>query len=106
VLGALVAAVGALILGEYQFEGLLPFGAGALFGLVVAEVVVEVGRRRTAPVAIVAGLSAAAGLVWAGWISAGSGLSPIPSGAWLAAVVGFVAAVLRTIDVGRLRFRR
>jgi hypothetical protein len=103
VLGALVAVIGALILGEYQFEGLLPFGAGALFGLVVAEVVVEVGRRRTVLVAIVAGLSAGVGLVWAGWISAGSGLSPIPSGAWLAAGVGFAAAVLRTIDLRRSR---
>ena len=52
--------------------------AGALFGLVVAEIVVEVGRRRTVGVAVVAGLEAAGGLVWAGWISAGEGLEPIP----------------------------
>ncbi len=102
-LGALVAVLGAFILGEYQFEGLLPFGAGALFGLVVAEVVVEVGRRRTVPVGVGAGLFAAGGLVWAGWISSGSGLSPIPSGAWLAAGVGFVAAVLRIVPLRRRR---
>ena len=105
-LGVLVAVFGALILGEYQFEGLLPLGAGALFGLVVAEVVVEVGRRRSVPIGIAAGLATVGGLLWAGWISAGSGLGPIPGGAWVAAAVGFLAAVLRTTDFRRLRSRR
>ena len=93
-LGALASILGAFILGEYQFEGYLPVTAGALFGVVVAELVLEVGRRRTIGVGVVAGLEAAGGLVWAGWISGGEGLGPIPGGAWVAAGVALVAAVL------------
>ena len=95
-LGALTATLGAFLLGEYQFNDALPVVAGALFGLVVAEVVVEVGRRRTLAVAAIAGVESAAGLVWAGWISSGTGLEPIASGAWLAAAIGFAAAFART----------
>jgi peptidoglycan/LPS O-acetylase OafA/YrhL len=98
-----VAALGALILGEYEFEGTLPLVAGLLFGLVVAEVAIEVGRRRTWVVGAVAGLLAAAGLVWAGWISSGEGLNPMPSGAWLAAGLALLVAVGRTIAGGGRR---
>lgn len=97
-LGAIASILGAFILGEYQFEGYVPITAGVLFGLVVAEIVVEVGRRRTLVVGALAGLEAAGGLVWAGWISGGEGLGPIPGGAWLAAGLAVVAAVLRTHD--------
>src|SRR5687767_3656416 len=45
VAGAAVAAFGALILGEYEFRGTMPYVAGVLFGLVVAEAVVGVARR-------------------------------------------------------------
>lgn len=96
VAGALLAVLGAFVLGEYQFEGYLPATAGALFGVVVAEVVLEVGRRRTIAVGAAAGLEAAAGLVWAGWISAGEGLAPIPGGAWLAAGIAVLTAVAWT----------
>ena len=96
-LGALVATFGAFVLGEYQFDGWLPVVAGGLFGVVVAEVVVEVGRRRTVPVGLGAGLEAAGGLLWAGWISAGEGLEPMPAGAWLAAGIGLLAAVARVV---------
>ena len=100
-LAAAAAVLGAFILGEYQFEGWLPVGAGALFGLVVAEVAVEVGRRRTAGVGLTCGALAAAGLLLAGWISAGEGLEPIPGGAWLAALVGACVAILRVVGFGR-----
>lgn len=102
VLGALVATLGAFLLGEYQFDGALPIVAGVLFGLVVAEVVVEVGRRRTLPVALGAGVEAGAGVVWAGWISAGEGLEPIAGVAWLAAGVAVLVAAAR-IAGGRWR---
>jgi hypothetical protein len=97
-LGAVVATFGAFVLGEYEFEGWLPIGAGLLFGAVVAEIVVEVGRRRTLPVAVATAVIVAGGLLWAGWISAGEGLEPIPGGAKLAAAVGSVIAGARTFD--------
>jgi len=104
-LAALAATLGAFLLGEYQFDGLLPLGAGVLFGAVIAEIVVEVGRRRTLPVAALAGVITAGGLLWAGWISAGEGLNPIAGGAKLAAAIGFVTAASRALDWRSLRRR-
>jgi hypothetical protein len=95
VLAAAASVLGALVLGEYQFDGLLPVAAGVIFGLVVAEIAVEVGRRRTWPIAVACAALAAAGLVWAGWISAGEGLNPIAGGAWLAAGLAAVTAIVR-----------
>lgn len=96
VCGAAVAALGALILGEYEFTGTLPYVAGPLFGFIVGEVVVGVGRSRSGLVALVAGLMAAAGLAWAGWIDSTEGVEPIKALAWVAAGLGFVVAVVRT----------
>lgn len=94
-LGALASTLGAFMLGEYQFEGTMPILAGLLFGAVIAEGVVEIGRRQTALIGVVTGLEVAGGLLWAGWISAGEGLEPISSGHWLAALIGFLTAVVR-----------
>lgn len=99
---ALLASVlGAFILGEYQFTGWLPVVAGVLFGLVVAELAVEIGRRRSLPVGLTCGLISAGALVWAGWISAGEGLEPIAGGAWLAAALAFVTATARGVGSRR-----
>src|SRR3546814_9198075 len=68
VLAALVAALGALILGEYEFDGALPFVAGPLFGLVLGELVVGVGRSRHLLIAVLTASLAAGGIAWAGWI--------------------------------------
>ena len=91
--GVAVAAVGAQILGEYEFVGFMPFVAGPLFGLAVAEAVAWAsggGRGRGA--AVVAALVAAAGLVWAGWIDSGEGIDPMPGLVWPAAALGAVVA--------------
>ena len=93
---ALVAALGALILGEYEFEGTLPFVAGPLFGLVVGEVVVGVGRSRRLPVAVVAGALAAAGIAWAGWIDSSEGVEPVKGLVWVSASLAALAAAVRT----------
>ena len=50
-LGALVAAFGALFLGEYEFDEALPIGAGVLMGYLVAEVVVSIGKHRSTGIA-------------------------------------------------------
>lgn len=94
VAGAGVAAVGALLLGEYPFSGLPILGAAALLGVFVAEVVVGVGRRRGWYPAVACGGLAVLGMTWGGWISEGRHLSRLPAGGWLAvAVAGGVAAV-------------
>ena len=99
VCAAFVASLGALILGEYEFTGTLPWFAGPLFGLAVGETVVAVGRSRATAVAGVASLLALGGITWAGWIDSTEGVEPIHSGVWVAAALAAVAAFLRTADL-------
>lgn len=93
--GAAVAALGALVLGEYEFDGSLPFVAGPLFGLVVAEVVVGVGRARSLMVAAVAACLAFGGIAWAGWIDSSQGVEKVKSLVWVAAVLAALVAGAR-----------
>lgn len=95
VLGAAVAAIGGLILGEYPFTGVTPYIAGVLFALVVAEVIVSVSRRSGIVTAVAAAVCTVGGLGWAVWISSGEGIDPIPIGGWMALVVGAVVALGR-----------
>lgn len=97
VAGAAVAALGALILGEYEFKGSMPYVAGVLFGLVVAEAVLAVARRGGPLLAGAAGVLAAGGLVWAAWISSGRDWHYVPGAAWIAVALGGVVALARTL---------
>ena len=96
VVGALVCAIGALILGEYEFNGVTPVGAGLLFGLVISEIVLEVGARRHPIIGLLSAAMVAGALAWAGYVSSGEGLRPFPNGAWVAMAFGAVAAGIRT----------
>lgn len=96
VVAAAVAALGALMLGEYEFTGLLPFVAGPLLGLVVGEVVVGVGRSRSVRSALLAGSIAFGGIAWAGWIDSTEGVEPVKGLVWVAAVMAATAAAVRT----------
>jgi hypothetical protein len=93
--GAAVAAIGGLILGEYEFVGFMPFIAGPLFGLAVAEAVTWAGSERGTVPGAVAGVLAALGLVWAGWIDSGEGIDPMPALVWPAAALGALTAAWR-----------
>ena len=101
--GALVCAIGALILGEYEFNGVTPVGAGVLFGLVISEIVLEIGARRHPIIGLLSAAMVAGALAWAGYVSSGEGLRPFPNGAWVAMACGAVAAGSRT---GGWRARR
>lgn len=90
--GEAVAAVGALILGEYEFAGAIPFVAGVLFGLAVAEVMMSVGRAGTLRMAAWAALMSGGGILWAAWISSGRGVAPIPSMGYFSVALGAVVA--------------
>jgi hypothetical protein len=93
--GVAAAALGALILGEYEFTGTLPFVAGPLFGLVIGEIVVGVGRARSLVIGAIASVAAFAGIVWAGWIDSSEGVEPVKALVWVAAPLAAVAAMLR-----------
>jgi hypothetical protein len=101
VLGAATAALGALILGEYEFAGTLPWVAGPLFGLVIGEVVAGVGRSRHLAVATMAAVLSFAGVAWAGWIDSTQGIEPIKRLVWVSASLAAVAALLRTAGLRR-----
>ena len=89
---ACVAAIGALILGEYDFSGFTPYIAGALFGLVVAEVTLTIARVGKPLLAGAAAGLSGLGMLWAAWISSGHGVAPIPTGAYLGMLLALVVA--------------
>ena len=93
-LGALVAAIGALALGEYEFDEALPIGAGPLLGLILAEIVVSLGRHRSPTMAAILAVWAATAVLLAGHLDA-NGVEPIKQGAYLSAGLAALAAGLR-----------
>lgn len=96
VAAALACALGGVILGEYEFTGLTPIPTGVLFGLVISEIVIEIGRVRAPALAVITAAMVAGALYWAAWISSGDGLKPFPSGGWIAMACGALAAGWRT----------
>jgi hypothetical protein len=103
VAGAATCALGALILGEYEFSGVTPIGAGILFGLVISEIVLEVGATRHPVIGVLTAAMVAGALAWAGYVSSGEGLRPFPNGAWVAMAFGAAAGGIRA---GGFRSRR
>jgi len=106
VLGAAVAALGALILGEYEFTGTLPWIAGPLFGLAIGEVIVGVGRVRHRAIAGLAASLSFAGIAWAGWIDSTQGVEPVKGLVWVSAVLAAAAAYLRVAGLPARRSPR
>lgn len=99
-LGALVAALGALFLGEYEFDETLPIVAGPLLGLVMAEIVVSVGGHHSWTMAGILAVFAGVALLLAGHLDA-NGVEPVKSGAYLSAVLAAAGAAVRAAPWGR-----
>jgi hypothetical protein len=95
VAGGAVAAVGALVLGEYDFEGAVVIVMGVLFGLAVVEVALWLADRPPPWLAAVVAVEAGGGLLWAGWISVHHRGVGVPGGAYVAALVGAGTAGFR-----------
>lgn len=102
--GALVAALGAVFLGEYEFDETLPIAAGALLGLIVAEIVVSLGRHRSWTMAGILAVLVGVAVILAGHLDA-DGIEPVKPGAYASAALGASAAALRTAPWGRSRGR-
>jgi hypothetical protein len=103
VAGAATAAAAAVILGEYELEGLTPIIAGVLLGLIVAEVVTVVGRHRDVAAAGTSAVLAAGGVAWGAWLSTGpdEDWSFVPDLAWAGVAIAAVAALLWVRTPGR-----
>lgn len=99
----LAAALGAVILGEYELAGWRPVAAGVVFGVGVAEVIAglvpSLGRDRHLLAA--AALVTESGLVWATWISTGHHLDLAAGTAWAGVVAGTAVAPLWLRSAGR-----
>jgi hypothetical protein len=92
-----VGALGALILGEYPFEGVTVLAAAVIFGLFIGEAAVAVaGRERAVGLAVAVGVVAAAAATWAAWISSGRDLSFLSAAGWAAIVLAGGTAACRT----------
>ncbi|HEX2700365.1 MAG TPA: hypothetical protein VHM89_09220 [Acidimicrobiales bacterium] len=101
VAGAVAASAGALILGEYELTGFTPVVAGLLFGVIVAEVVMVAGKRQDTVAAAGCAAFAAAGMVWAAWISSGEDWSYVPGGVWFGVALAAAAAAVWIRSPGR-----
>jgi hypothetical protein len=91
---AVLAVLGALVLGEYEFDGTFPLVAGPLLGLVFGEAALAIARRRSLGLGAVVAALAAASLIGAGWIDSGEGLEPMKAMVWVAAGLGAVVAAV------------
>lgn len=100
VAAALVAAFGAQVLGEYQLTLLTAVAAGVGAGLLLAELVLAIGRTRAWPHALVTAGLAAGCVLWAAWIDSGEGLEPIRGTAWVAVALAAGSALLRLRPAG------
>src|SRR5438105_15317671 len=96
VAGAGAAVLGALVLGEYEFSGVLPLVMGVLLGLAVTEVTTWIGRGATPVSTVAAAALTAGGLLAAGCISVHHRHDATPVGAWAAAALGPRTAEART----------
>ena len=92
---AMVAALAALILGEYEFGSLVAVVAGVGVGLVIGEVFNSLGRWRGPLPATLAALLSGGSVAWGAWIDSGQGLEPYPPMAWLAVTLGVVTGAAR-----------
>jgi hypothetical protein len=92
VAAVLVAALGGLIMGEYELRGAMAIVAGVLFGLAVAEVAITVGKSSGWVLAGVTAFAAAAGLTWAAFIDAGDSFGRVAGMRWLASAIALASA--------------
>ena len=82
-----MAAYGGLVLGEYELTGLTPLYAGALFGLVIGEVVLVVGRDPSFEPGAAAGFMAYGGMLWAVVLSTARDISYATTTSWIGVVL-------------------
>ena len=93
--GAILAFIGAVVLGEYDLRSVTALVGFPLYGVAVAELTVAIGRRLSLVALAALAAVVAAGLSWALWISFGhfrNGIEP-PALSWVMVVVAAAAAL-------------
>jgi hypothetical protein len=92
---AAVGALGAVILGEYPFKGVVILASGLVFGLFVAEAALAVSRHRSPSLGAVCASIGVLAMTWSAWITTGHDLSYLGPAGWAAVAATAVAAGLR-----------
>ena len=100
---AAVGALGALILGEYPFNGLTILAAGLVFGLFIAEAAVAINRQATRPLGATVAVIGLAAMTWAGWITTFHDLGELSGKGWASIALCGLAGGLRAGLAPRLR---
>jgi drug/metabolite transporter (DMT)-like permease len=96
--GVVVAAVGALVVGEYSLGVLAGIVAGVVLGFAVAEAALMTLGYRSVDTrfSVVLAFAAFGAMVWAGWIDVHHRNESIGAGAWLGAVGAALTVAVRT----------
>lgn len=95
VVAAAATTLGALILGEYEMAGWTPYVSGALFGLVIGEIVLSLAKPLPAlPLALAAVAMPGLGMLYAVYISSGFDWAYVTDGAWVGVDIAPLAAAL------------
>jgi hypothetical protein len=98
---AVVAAVAALIMGEYELTLPTAAATGLVLGFGLPEVVLGIARWRGAVAAAAGAVLAGGSVLWAAWIGSGEGVAPIRSTAWVGVAVAAALAAWRLGPRGR-----
>jgi hypothetical protein len=106
VVAVLVAAVGGIVMGEYELKGVMALLAGVLFGLAVAEAAITAGRSSDWLLVGVTAIAAFAGLTWAASIDAGDSLGRVAGMRWVGSVLALVSAGYWVRSLGSRPVRR
>lgn len=91
-----MAALEAVILGEYPFEGVTVLAAAVVFGLFVAEAARAVAGEPGPALGIGCTAITLVAMVWSAWIATGHDLSFLGPAGWCAIPLAAVTAGLRT----------
>ncbi len=89
---ALGAALAALIMAEYEFEGYTPWAAALAVGVLVGESILALGRWSGGLAMVAAGAIAAGALLWGAWLESDQGVEPYSALAFGAAAIAAAVA--------------
>lgn len=90
-----MAGLSSVIVGEYELVGATPILAGAILGGLFGELFLALGRWRGLIPGLIAATLTAGSMYWTGQINSNFGIDPYPQGAYIAAGVGSLVALVR-----------
>jgi hypothetical protein len=106
VVGAGIAALTGLILGEYDLATLTPFAAALIIPEAIGAAMAAIDPRHRSGMWALTGLLGGAGLGWGVWIYTGQGLEPVPVQAWASVAIAMAWPLSRAAVTQRAQRHR